>query len=82
GDKEAKMVPELADARVPTSTAVEWYQTSGGMKEEALRDQTVTSHKGLFTKAAHTPPPPPNNASVHPKPDSPQVPGPGPGRQR
>lgn len=55
GDREAKKVPEPADAKVPTSTTMEWDQTSGGMKGEALGDQTVTSHKALFTKDTHTP---------------------------
>lgn len=41
------------------------------MKGEAPGDQTVTSHKALFTKDTHTPPPPftssttPPNISVH-----------------
>lgn len=55
GDKEAKAAPERFDAKVPVSAAVERDQTGGGMKGEALGDQTVTSHKALFTKDTHTP---------------------------
>lgn len=56
GDKGAKMVPEPADAKVLTSTAVEWDSTLREMKREALGDQTVTSHKALFTEDTHTHP--------------------------
>lgn len=46
------------------------------MKGEAPGDQTVTSHKALFTKDTHpVPPPPPNNASVHQSPTLPKCQG-------
>lgn len=35
------------------NTAMVWDQTRGGMKGEAPGDQTVTSHKALFTKDTH-----------------------------
>lgn len=62
----------------PDDNTVVWDQTRGGMKGEAPGDQTVTSHKALFTKDNPPPPtpsPPSSNISVHQSPTLPKCPG-------
>ena len=87
GDGGAKQVPEPRDAAALTTTPWCGIRREGGMKGEAPGDQTVTSHKALFTKDTHTPAlhllhRPPLQHLRSPKLDPPKVPGPGPGRQR
>lgn len=60
--------------RGPDDTTVVWDQTRRGMKGEAPGDQTVTSHKALFTKDTHSLLHP-LNASVHQSPTLPKCQG-------